>query len=205
MGIGVKKALLCAAISLSAVSFAGSAQAKMFGKGEIASDNISQFTKWNSVVERHEKSLKESQSHEIAAWKKDIALFKDLGTTRQKIEAVNNYINARIEYKPDSDVWGKSDYWATIAETLGKGYGDCDDYAIAKYFTLREAGIAEEAMRIVVLKDNSIDQIHAVLSVEVNGTTYILDNQSPYLRTDQQITFYEPIYSINETHWWRAV
>jgi len=205
MEVELNKALLCAAISLSAVSYAGSAQAEIFGKEEVISTNISQFSKWNDVVARQETSIKDNSSMEIKAWEKDIALFKELSTTRQKIEAVNNYINARVEYRPDIEVWGKTDYWASVDETLTKGYGDCDDYAIAKYFTLKEVGFSEDDMRIVVLKDHSINQIHAVLSVNVNGAEYILDNQSPYLRTDHQLTYYEPIYSINETRWWRAV
>jgi predicted transglutaminase-like cysteine proteinase len=205
MGKGFKKALLVTVVGLSTLLYSSDAQAEMFGKGEISSEDTSQFTKWNGVVERHEQTLKDLNNTEIKEWEQDIALFKDLSTTRQKIEAVNNYVNARIEYRPDIEIWGKSDYWASIAETLSKGYGDCDDYAIAKYFTLKEVGFSEDDMRIVVLKDHNIDQIHAVLSVNINGTIYILDNQSPYLRTDRQITYYEPIYSINEKSWWRAV
>lgn len=207
MGMRINKALFGAAIGLSVALFATTAQdahAEMFGRDEIVSTNTSQFTKWNGVVKRQKKADR-GNSEEISEWKKDLVPFKKLSTTRQKVEAVNNYINAKIEYRPDAEVYGKSDYWASVDETFKKGLGDCDDYAIAKYFTLKELGFAEEDMRIVVLKDHSINEIHAVLSVEVNGVHYILDNQSPYLRTDHQLTYYEPIYSINQEKWWRHV
>ncbi len=204
MGYKLAKALFCAAIVMTTTFVSNTASAEMFGTKEIVSSNTSQFTKWNNVVKR-QKVADRNNTEAVSEWKKDLKPFKKLYTTRQKIEAVNNYINAKIEYRVDSKVWGKSDYWASVDETFSKGYGDCDDYAIAKYFTLKELGFNEDDMRIVVLKDHNIDQIHAVLSVKVNGTHYILDNQSPYLRTDSQITFYEPIYSINRTAWWRHV
>jgi predicted transglutaminase-like cysteine proteinase len=204
MANGLKIKLFGVALCMSLLLFSAQANAEMFGKQEIKSTNISQFKKWNSVIAR-QKMAERNNDEEISLWKNDLKPFKKLLTTRQKIEAVNNYINAKIEYKFDSEVWGKSDYWASVAETFGKGYGDCDDYAIAKYFTLKELGFSEDDMRIVVLKDHSIEQIHAVLSVKINGTHYILDNQSPYLRVDSQITFYDPIYSINQRGWWRHV
>lgn len=204
MGFNIGKALFCAAISLSALMISTEASAKMFGKNEIQSTNTTQFTKWNGVVSRQRVAAR-NNSAVVSEWKRDMAPFKKLVTTRQKVEAVNNYVNAKIEYRNDSEIWGKSDYWASVAETFSLGYGDCDDYAIAKYFTLKELGFKEDDMRIVVLRDNSINEIHAVLSVRVNGTHYILDNQSPYLRIDSQITYYDPIYSINQSSWWRHV
>jgi predicted transglutaminase-like cysteine proteinase len=186
------------------VSTALPAQAEIFGKNEVKSSDIKQFSKWNEVVARHQQSL-DPKLVQIAQWEEKVTKFKQLPSTLAKMEAVNKYINDKIVYTPDIKVWGKSDYWASIAETFTKGEGDCDDYAIAKYFTLREMGFKDEDMRIVVLKDKAINEIHAVLSVNVDGQFYILDNQFKDVKADYAITSYEPIYSINEQNWWRHV
>ena len=68
-------------------------------------------------------------------------------TAREKLVSVNNYFN-QFSYVEDLDLYGREDYWATLRETLGRNSGDCEDFAIAKYFTLRDLNLSEENMRI---------------------------------------------------------
>src|SRR5690606_37404712 len=76
------------------------------------------------------------------------------------LAGVNTALNAQ-SYHSDNGLWGAGDYWATPAEFLGRG-GDCEDYAIAKYFLLRELGVPAETMRIAVVEDVLQQLMHAV-------------------------------------------
>ena len=92
-------------------------------------------------------------------------------------------------------------YWAIPAEFLKKS-GDCEDYAIVKYFTLKELGIPAENMRIVVVRDTLRNLAHAVLAVYLNGDAYILDNLSNTVLSHSRIRQYSPQYSVNESGRW---
>ena len=65
-----------------------------------------------------------------------------------KLRAVNDFYNQRLAYMEDIDNWGQIDYWASPLESLGKGAGDCEDYAIGKYFTLTSLGVPDSKLRI---------------------------------------------------------
>ena len=87
-------------------------------------------------------------------------------TDMEKLEAVNDWYNF-MQYKSDQQVYGMSDYWATLYEFVGKGMGDCEDYTIAKYYTLKELGIDPNRMKFtyVVYKSRSGQNIsHMVLA-----------------------------------------
>ena len=89
------------------------------------------------------------------------------------VEQVHTYVNAS-PYKPDDELYGKDDYWATPYEFLMNGGGDCEDYAITKYFLILENGLAtEEEMEILLVYDNKNNGFHAILKVR----DMILDNQ----------------------------
>ena len=107
----------------------------------------------------------------------------------------------RSPYIIDPINYGVPDYWATPVQFFVKD-GDCEDYAITKYLSLRSLGWPAEKMRIVVLQDMNLNIAHAVLVVQLNGKGYVLDNQISQLVTDDQILHYRPIYSINENAWW---
>lgn len=120
--------------------------------------------------------------------------------TLNLLSAVNLYMN-RSAYIVDPVNWGLPDYWATPDEFFMKD-GDCEDYAISKYVTLKRLGVDPEAMRLVVLQDQNLRVAHAVLAVELAGTFHILDNQVDTVLPHEQILHYRPVYSINETAWW---
>ena len=116
----------------------------------------------------------------------------------QRLRYVNTFWN-RYPYITDIKNWGKDDYWAIPAEFIRKS-GDCEDYAIMKYYTLRELGQPSGTMRIVVVKDTLRKLAHAVLAVEENGNVYILDNVSNAIVSHDRLSHYLPAYSLNQTN-----
>lgn len=120
--------------------------------------------------------------------------------TRELIDAVNLYMN-RSAYIVDPVNWGIPDHWATPDEFFLKD-GDCEDYAISKYVTLKRLGVDPSLMRLVVLQDENLGVAHAVLAVQFEGTFFILDNQVDSILPHDQILHYRPVYSINESFWW---
>ena len=94
-----------------------------------------------------------------------------------KIKNVNDFFN-RITYKTDQAHWKKKDYWATPFEFMGTGAGDCEDYAIAKYFTLLELGIKKENLYFAVVDVKGERNSHMVLFYleDLNSTPLVMDN-----------------------------
>ena len=113
-----------------------------------------------------------------------------------QLQAVNRFLND-WRYKPDDQNYGQRDYWATPLEFLRRS-GDCEDYAIAKYVTLRQLGFAPEQLRLVVVQDVVRDLAHAVLAVYLDEQVYILDNLTKAVLPQERIGQYVPYYSINE-------
>lgn len=94
------------------------------------------------------------------------------------------------------------DFWATPFQFFAKN-GDCEDCAIAKFISLRTLGFPNENMRIVVLRDTNLDVLHAVLVAYAGGEPSVLNNQIRSVVRAQSTRHYRPIYSVNETTWWR--
>ena len=133
------------------------------------------------------------------AWKDIKAKLSGLPPLEQ-VKAVNVLIN-RWPYRTDMDVWGVMDYWETPAEFFQKS-GDCEDFAIAKYFALRDLGFPASQMRIVVLKDTLRNLDHAVTAVYLDGDAWILDNLSNAVLSHKRLSHYRPQFSVNEEYRW---
>jgi predicted transglutaminase-like cysteine proteinase len=87
----------------------------------------------------------------VLALRQTVALVKGLGESAQ-LRAINDFYNAHIEFGTDIDIWGQVDYWASPLESLQKGAGDCEDFAIAKYFTLISMGFPHKKLRMVYVR-----------------------------------------------------
>ena len=124
---------------------------------------------------------------------------------RHKLEQVNTFFNA-IPYDTDWDLWDKEDYWATPMEMLGIDGADCEDYAIAKYFTLRELGVAAQRLRITYVKAVDLNQAHMVLAYypTPSAEPLILDNLQTTIRSAGQRDDLVPVYSFNGEDLWLA-
>ena len=97
---------------------------------------------------------------------------------RQKLELVNDFMN-RTPFKTDQEHWGKVDYWATPVEFLSTNGGDCEDFSIAKYFTLRALGVADDKLQITYVKETRVyNEAHMVLAyfATPDAEPLILDN-----------------------------
>nr|WP_231613083.1 transglutaminase-like cysteine peptidase [Pseudoalteromonas sp. SWXJZ94C] len=124
----------------------------------------------------------------------------------QKIHLVNSFFNKNIQYKTDEALWNQKDYWATPLESLGVGMGDCEDYVIAKYFTLIALGIPEEKVRLMYVRQRTVNQPHMVLIYieKPNQIPFVLGNFNTKLLPANKRTDLTPIYSFNGQGLWLA-
>lgn len=140
----------------------------------------------------------------VMAWQEFIS--SNHGKDEQsKLELVNDFFN-EITYGSDYDVWGQEDYWATPIEMLSIGGADCEDYSIAKYFTLRELGVSGDKMRIMYVRARGWDVPHMVLTYypTANAEPLILDNLNTKIKPASQRRDLTPVYSFNAEGLWLA-
>jgi predicted transglutaminase-like cysteine proteinase len=173
----------------------------LFGTSEVKSKNIGPFTKWTDMFRRFEKEFHTaSNNRAVNQWRAELQPLTGL-PLEQKVIQVNKMMND-VAYAPDTQTWGKTDFWATPIEFMESASGDCEDYAIAKYASLRALGVPDSRMRIVILQDTAKNLAHAILAVYADSGVMILDNQAKTVRYDYEISNYKPIYSINREGWW---
>ncbi len=122
-----------------------------------------------------------------------------------KLKKVNQFFN-KIRYASDFDVWGVEDYWATPVEFLCKGAGDCEDYAIAKFFTLVSMGMSEEKLKITYVKAIQHNINHMVLTYysDPEAEPLVLDNMVDSINPGSKRTDLMPIFGFNGSGLWMA-
>lgn len=130
---------------------------------------------------------------------------EQLAPEPEKLARVNDFIN-QFEFVDDIDHWGRNDYWATPLETVVTNGGDCEDFTIAKYFTLKSLAVPEERMRLTYVKALSIDQSHMVLTYFSSPAAepLVLDNLVPIIQPASMRTDLVPVYSFNAENLWLA-
>ncbi len=172
----------------------------LFNATERRSGNLDPFTKWTSMFGRFEKAAYQPRNQKIIEdWKQDLQAYQGK-SLREMAENVNSLIN-KTEYIEDSNNYGQSDYWATPVEFFTRG-GDCEDFAIAKYVSLRALGVPEERMRIAIVQDMRKNIPHAILIVYTEDGAMVLDNQNKRALSTASVDHYKPIFSINRQAWW---
>ena len=121
----------------------------------------------------------------------------------KKLTSVNDFVN-QFEFVDDIDHWQQEDYWATPLETLVTKGGDCEDFALAKYFTLSAMGMSEEKLRLTYVKALSINKAHMVVSYYENkkAIPLILDNLKPQIVPANERNDLIPAYSFNGSGLW---
>lgn len=147
--------------------------------GEQGHDRLQ---RWQQLIEQHRNS-----------------------SVRVQLEEVNRFFN-KLKFVDDKKMWGKRDYWATPIEFLGKGGGDCEDFSIAKYFTLRELNMPLESLRLTYVKTKRLNQAHMVVSYypQPNVEPLILDNIDTEIKRAGQRSDLIPAYSFNGDFLWKA-
>lgn len=123
--------------------------------------------------------------------------------TREKLELVNQFFN-RFKFVSDIVFVGKSDYWMTPTEFIINGAGDCEDYSIAKYFTLLALGVPMEKLRIMYVKALKPNQAHMVLTYykTPGAEPLVLDNLTKEIKKASQRPDLLPVYSFNGEGLW---
>lgn len=139
----------------------------------------------------------------IDGWQQLLATQKQISEPEQ-LKVVNQFFNKQLRYREDIDLWRQEDYWATPVEALWKGAGDCEDYAIAKYFTLRHLGVPSEKLQITYVKALSLNRAHMVLTYysSPNAMPLVLDSLIDVIKPANQRTDLLPVYSFNAQGLW---
>lgn len=138
-----------------------------------------------------------------------LMLSSDQTTEKEKLKQVNEFFN-RLPNVSDQMQWGKLDYWATPLELLGANGGDCEDFALAKYFTLRELGVPDERLRLtyvrVYLPTSREMQSHMVVTYHAtpNAEPLVLDNLTNVIKSASERKDLAPTYSFNGAQLWAA-
>jgi predicted transglutaminase-like cysteine proteinase len=129
-----------------------------------------------------------------------------------RLVAINQFFNRRIQFAPDTEVWGQIDYWASPLETLAQGRGDCEDYVIAKYYGLLAAGVPVAHLRLVYVRatlggPGGEVLPHMVLAhyATPGAEPSILDNLVGDIRPASRRRDLEPVFSFNGDGLWQGV
>jgi predicted transglutaminase-like cysteine proteinase len=211
----VNKAIVALAALAALVVMAPSAARAgppLFGTSEFRAKSLAALPKWQRVLSRIDqeqptydacaRASAACPSQSVMAWQSMIESQQGRPPIDQ-LRAVNRFLNA-WGYKTDDQNYGRRDYWATPLEFL-QSSGDCEDYAIVKYVTLRRLGFTREQLRLVVVRDVARDLAHAVLAVYLDDQVYILDNLTSAILPQERVANYVPYYSVNETTRWAHV
>lgn len=200
------------ALGLCLAAEPGFAFQSYFVNREVQADTLELFPKWTGMLARFRAEAKTLDSVcsgsalyapcRLKTWK-DFLIGLDGASEKDQLDAVNRFVN-KYPFAEDIVTWGIPDYWATPYEVQRRNAADCEDYAIAKYISLRALGVSEETMRVTVVRDMNLGNIvHAVLVVKRDGESFVLDNQIKQVLPATKIYHYVPVYGINETHWWQ--
>ncbi|HYL33597.1 MAG TPA: transglutaminase-like cysteine peptidase [Stellaceae bacterium] len=211
--IGIALAAIVGVLALAAPARASydpssvSGAPQLYGSTAVFSRDLDAFPQWRDVMKRADAERGDGQicsaSHETgcvpAEWHDLIAELRHL-PLMAKLQTVNAAINQH-PYVTTWQNWHRVMYWESPLEFLRRG-GQCQDYAIAKYLALREAGVGDDTIRMLVPHVTSLDVDHAVLAADVDGQSYLLDNLNPAIVPASQVTDYRPYYAISASGFW---
>lgn len=181
---------------------------RLFGTVEFRGV-LKNMPKWEGVLAKEarspsfERDLSKVMRPAVFAQWKELEQRVPKLSTMEKLKAVNAFFN-RWPYRTDMEVYGIEDYWATPYEFM-KNSGDCEDYAIAKFYALKKFGVPPESMRVVALMDKIRNIGHAVLVVYVDDNAYVLDNLTDLVLSHERFKQYAPQYSVNESYRWAHI
>lgn len=158
-----------------------------------------QFDK-NSIIQYTQNKYGQKAVTRLQAW---FNMLDNVATLpeRQKLTEVNNYWNFNIRGGEDIHIWGKTDYWATPLESISKAAGDCEDFVIAKYFSLVHAGVNPDKLRFIYVKASigGASIAHMVLGFyeTPDAEPLILDNLSGSITPASRRSDLRPVFSFN--------
>jgi predicted transglutaminase-like cysteine proteinase len=169
----------------------------------------SAFTKENfrlnqELLVKVEQKYGKAAVDRLMQWEELIRIGKRL-TDLQKLERTNRFFN-RMAFANDVDLWGVRDYWATPVQFICKNAGDCEDFAIAKYFTLKAMGVSENKLNITYVKAVRYNMPHMVVTYygKPGSEPMILDNLIDTVELASKRTDLVPVFTFNGTGLWLA-
>lgn len=155
------------------------------------------------LLELAKKMYGDGIEMQLSSWG---ALIGENGQSKDldKLHKVNQYFNKEINFISDAKHWHQEDYWATPLESLGTEAGDCEDFVIAKYFSLIQVGVDESKLRITYVKALKLNQAHMVLAYysTPRAIPLILDNLTPKILPATKRRDLSPVYSFNGQGMW---
>ncbi|THK40653.1 MULTISPECIES: transglutaminase-like cysteine peptidase [Methylophaga] len=159
----------------------------------------------DALLQKIERDFDSDARQRVEAWQTLMLEGKDLPEL-EKLTAVNDFFNNNVMFVDDIVLWNQEDYWATPIEMLSLGAGDCEDYSIAKYFTLKQLGVNEDKLRITYVKAVNLNQAHMVLTYFENrrAIPLVLDNLISEIQPANRRQDLIPVYSFNGTGLWLA-
>lgn len=186
----------------------------MSGRGLVLFAGLACITLLNASIPGFERAFQQAHARygapavlALNQWREMMVRAQAL-PEREKMVRVNDFFNRRIQFREDVDIWARADYWATPLETLGRSEGDCEDFAIAKYVTLKTLGVPIEKLRMTYVRaqigGGSASQAHMVLSYypTPNEEPLILDNLIDEIRPASRRMDLFPVFSFNSAGLW---
>lgn len=130
-----------------------------------------------------------------------------IGDEALRVERINQIAN-RARYVTDPVLWKSEDYWATPVEFSAVAAGDCEDYALAKYFALRELGMPADKLRITyvrLLREGRLEN-HMVLAYypDPGAEPWVMDNLEKRFMPARERPDLTPVYSFNDDRVWKV-
>lgn len=191
-------------IGLSAALIIVSAVAASANDNILDSQPIKKFSshdlpQWQDILKSDKTTIYNSNNSNVQNWTKLIRDLQGQPKLRQLLR-VNLWFK-QFSYKQDNLIYGEDDYWTTPLEFLTKG-GDCEDFAIIKYMTLRQLGVPAKDMKIAIVYDVYSGTDHAFLVVKHDGAEFIMDNREKLVVARYMKTRYKPHYAFNENNAW---
>ena len=145
----------------------------------------------------------------IKAWINLLGPSRDIPEL-DRLRVINDFFNRNVQFEDDQKLWSVPDYWATPLETMNRGAGDCEDFSIAKYFTLKALGIPASRLRLIYVKAqiggpaSGLSQAHMVLAYypSPDSEPLVLDNLISDIRPASRRTDLAPVFSFNSEGIW---
>lgn len=172
--------------------------------GLLSQANAMELLVTPAVMSKVEKDYGDEAAVRISQWQD---LIESISTKpdMEKLHIVNHFFN-QLRFVEDTRMWAQEDYWATPLELLVNNGGDCEDFAIAKYVTLKASGVNDEKLRITYVKAIELDQAHMVLTYypKPDSVPLVLDNLTSDIKPASQRKDLVPVYSFNGEGLWLA-
>lgn len=156
------------------------------------------------VLQKAQEKYGQEARGRLVFW--ESLLRENIPTDKEKLQKINGFFNKKIIFVNDVDLYGVKDYWATPVEFLSRGAGDCEDFAIAKYFSLKIMGVSEEKLRIAYVKSLQYNIFHMVMLYysTPEAEPLILDNLIDSIKPASERRDLLPVFTFNGAGLWLA-